>query len=166
MSADTAYSVDVRRMEAFSAAELYALLKLRVDVFVVEQACAYPELDGEDADALHLRLLVGAETAAYARLLPATDAGPRIGRVLVSPAHRGKRLGEAVMREAIRACEAHFPGQPISLSAQSHLERFYCSLGFAPTSAEYVEDGIPHIDMQRAAGLSPHSVPDQEAQAS
>ena len=145
------YDIDVRRMDAFSAGDLYALLKLRVDVFVVEQACAYPELDGKDADALHLRLLIDAETAAYARLLPA-EAGPRIGRVLVSPDHRGKRLGEAVMREAIRACEARFPGKPIGLSAQSHLERFYRSLGFAPTSAEYVEDGIPHIDMQRAAG--------------
>jgi len=166
LTAHTAYSVDLRRMDAFSAVELYALLKLRVDVFVVEQACAYPELDGEDADALHLRLLINAETAAYARILPATHAGPRIGRVLVSPNQRGKRLGEAVMREAIRACEAHFPGQPISLSAQSHLERFYHSLGFAPISAEYVEDGIPHIDMRRAAGLSPNTVPDQGALAS
>ncbi len=55
----------------------------------------------------------------------------------------------ALMREAIRACESHFPGEPIALSAQSHLERFYASLGFEPTSPEYVEDGIPHIDMQR-----------------
>ena len=148
------YDVDVRRMDAFSAVELYALLKLRVDVFVVEQACAYPELDGKDDSALHLRLMIDGETAAYARLWRPEGAPPRIGRVLVSPAHRGKRLGDALMREAIRACEAHFPGEPIALSAQSHLERFYASLGFSPTSDEYVEDGIPHIDMQRAAGHS------------
>jgi len=147
-----AYSVDVRRLDAFSALELYALLRLRVDIFVVEQACAYPELDGKDEAALHLRLLMDGETAGYARLWRPENAPPRIGRVLVSPTHRGKRLGEAVMREAIRACEVHFPGQPIALSAQSHLAQFYGSLGFTPTSEEYVEDGIPHIDMLRASG--------------
>ena len=145
-----AYSVDVRRMDAFSAVELYALLRLRVDVFVVEQECAYPELDGKDEAALHLRLLMDGETAAYARLWQPADKPPRIGRVLVSPTHRGTRLGEALMREAIKACEIHFPGSPIALSAQSHLEGFYRSLGFSPTSGEYVEDGIPHIDMLRA----------------
>ncbi|WP_337183007.1 GNAT family N-acetyltransferase [Shinella sp.] len=144
-----AYGVDVRRMESFSAVELYALLKLRVDVFVVEQACPYPELDGKDADALHLRLLVDGETAAYARIWRPENSAPRIGRVLVSPDHRGRKLGEALMREAIHACEAHFPGMPIELSAQSHLLQFYRSLGFFPTSEEYVEDGIPHIDMRR-----------------
>lgn len=149
--ATSVYSVDVRRMEAFSAVELYALMKLRVDVFVVEQTCAYPELDGADEDAFHVRLLIDGSTAAYARLVQPAGAPPRIGRVLVAPAHRGKGLGEAIMREAIRACENHFPGTPIALSAQSHLERFYRSLGFSPTSAEYVEDGIPHIDMLRTA---------------
>ena len=146
-----AYDVDLRRMDAFSAAELYALLRLRVEVFVVEQECAYQELDGNDDAALHLRLLVGGETAAYARLWRPADAPPRISRVLVAPAHRGRRLGEALMREAIRACETRFPGAPIALSAQSHLERCYRSLGFAPTSGEYVEDGIPHVDMIRLA---------------
>ncbi|WP_460930901.1 GNAT family N-acetyltransferase [Shinella zoogloeoides] len=150
-----AYSVEVRRMETFSAAELYALLKLRVDVFVVEQACPYPELDGKDTDALHLRLLIDGETTAYARIWRPENGAPRIGRVLVSPDHRGKKLGEALMQEAIRACEAHFPGTPIELSAQSYLQQFYRSLGFSPTSEEYVEDGIPHIDMRRAgAGVA------------
>lgn len=143
------YQIDVRRMEAFSAVDLYALLKLRVDVFVVEQNCAYPELDGKDGEALHLRLVIDGETAAYARLWRPENRPPRIGRVIVAPGHRGKGLGETLMREAIRACEVHFPGEPIALSAQSHLERFYRSLGFAPTSEEYVEDGIPHIDMLR-----------------
>lgn len=154
MTPELAYDVDVRRLHAFSAVELYALLKLRVDVFVVEQACAYPELDGKDTEALHLRLLIDGDTAAYARLWRPADAAPRIGRVLVAPGHRGKRLGEAVMQEAIRACETYFAGEPIALSAQSHLERFYRSLGFTPTSEEYVEDDIPHIDMQRPAGHS------------
>lgn len=148
-----AYGVDVRRMESFSAVELYALLKLRVDVFVVEQACPYPELDGKDADALHLRLLVDGETAAYARIWRPENAAPRIGRVLVSPDHRGRKLGEALMREAIGAYGTRFPGMPIELSAQSYLQQFYRSLGFSPTSEEYVEDGIPHIDMRRSTPL-------------
>jgi len=155
LSTQTPYSIDVRRMETFSAVELYTLLTLRVSVFVVGQACAYPELDGKDVDALHLRLLIDRETAAYARLLPPENgAAPRIGRVLVAPGHRGKGLGEAIMREAIRACENHFPGVAVELSAQSYLERFYKALGFTPISEEYVEDGIPHINMMRVAGNS------------
>ena len=146
------YEVDLRRMEAFSAVDLYAMLKLRVDVFVVEQECPYPELDGNDADCLHLRLLADGELIACARLWrPTPEHHPRIGRVAVSPDHRGKRLGEALMREAIEACEKLYPGEPIAISAQSHLQAFYGTLGFSVTSAEYVEDGIPHVDMERPA---------------
>ena len=74
------YLIDVRRMAAFSAVELYALLKLRVDVFVVEQDCVYPELDGKDEEALHLRLLIDGETAAYARLWQPPDRAPPLCR--------------------------------------------------------------------------------------
>ena len=146
------YHADVRRFEEFSAAELYEMLKLRVDVFVVEQKCAYPELDGNDPDCLHLRLLDQDGLLASARLWrPSPEHSPRIGRVAVSPAHRGKRLGEALMREAIAECEKAYPNEDIELSAQSHLQAFYASLGFRPVSDEYLEDGIPHIDMVRAA---------------
>ncbi|MET3587383.1 ElaA protein [Pseudorhizobium tarimense] len=140
----------MRELAAFSPLDVYEMLKLRVDVFVVEQACAYPELDGKDGEALHLRLLDNADLLACARLWQQPDGAlPRIGRVAVSPAHRGKRLGEALMREAIAECEARFRGQPIAISAQSHLQRFYEGLGFVVTSAEYVEDGIRHVDMER-----------------
>jgi ElaA protein len=145
------YTVDVRRMDEFSARELYVLLKMRVDVFVVEQKCPYPELDGKDPDALHLRLHNGNDLIASARILRPEQAGDavKIGRVLVSPDHRGKRLGDALMREAIAVCEQQFSAHTIALSAQSHLQLFYQSFGFSPTSAEYLEDGIPHIDMVR-----------------
>jgi ElaA protein len=144
------YSVDVRRLRDFSAIDLYEMLKLRVDVFVVEQSCAYPELDGNDPDCLHLRLLDGQELLACARLWrPTPDVYPRIGRVAVSPDHRGKRLGETLMREAIAECEKAYPQDAIELSAQSHLQKFYGSFGFRPTSEEYLEDGIPHVDMIR-----------------
>ncbi|RCW28680.1 ElaA protein [Ciceribacter lividus] len=152
MSAQRAYDVDVRRLDELSAAQLYELLKLRVDIFVVEQACAYPELDGNDADCLHLRLIDGGGLIACARLWRPTPTHlPRIGRVAVSPAHRGKRLGEALMREAISACEKAYPGEAIEISAQSHLQKFYGGFGFTPISGEYLEDGIPHVDMVRQA---------------
>jgi len=145
-----AYTVDVRRLDEFSAVDLYDMLKLRVDVFVVEQHCPYPELDGNDKDCLHLRLLDGDDLLACARLWrPTPEHHPRIGRVAVSPNHRGKRLGEALMREAISEVEKRHPGEPIEISAQSHLQKFYGSLGFEVISEEYLEDGIPHVDMLR-----------------
>jgi ElaA protein len=150
MTALNSYTADLKSLDELSALELYAMLKLRVDVFVVEQNCPYPELDGNDVDCLHLRLLDGDELIACARLWrPSADVLPRIGRVAVSPDHRGKKLGEALMRESITACERTYPGEAIEISAQSHLQRFYSSLGFAVTSEEYVEDGIPHVDMIR-----------------
>lgn len=152
MSDQSPYSVDVRKLDEFSARELYALLKLRVDVFVVEQECAYAELDGRDESALHLRLMQSGDLMAAARILPPADGNaPRIGRVVVSPDHRGKHLGHALMREALSLCHLHFPEWEIAISAQSYLLEFYSSLGFVRVSEEYVEDGIPHIDMVRSA---------------
>ncbi|AYD01336.1 GNAT family N-acetyltransferase [Neorhizobium sp. NCHU2750] len=152
MTTAPSYSVDVRGLDEFSARDLYEMLKMRVDVFVVEQNCPYPELDGNDPDCLHLRLLEGDDLLACARLWrPSPDVLPRIGRVTVSPAHRGKRLGEALMREAIAECEKLYPGEAIEIAAQAHLQKFYGSLGFEPTSEEYLEDDIPHVDMVRPA---------------
>ena len=146
------YTVEIKDMGGFSAHELYALLKLRVDVFVVEQNCPYPELDGKDDQALHLMLKRGSEIIAAARIFPPHDGKPaKIGRVVVSPAHRGERLGGALMREALYACTERFSDAPVFLSAQSHLQRFYGSFGFKPVSDEYLEDGIPHVDMVKDA---------------
>ncbi|WP_430243539.1 GNAT family N-acetyltransferase [Neorhizobium sp. DAR64861/K0K2] len=151
MTTGPSYTTDVRRLEDFSALDLYAMMKMRVDVFVVEQTCPYPELDGNDAACLHLRLLDGSDLLACARIWrPEPSDNPRIGRVAVSPDHRGKRLGEALMREAITVCEQAYPGETIEISAQAHLQKFYASFGFSPISEEYLEDGIPHVDMLRA----------------
>lgn len=138
-------------LDELSARELYALLKLRSEVFVVEQRCIYLDPDGQDLDALHLlgRDAQG-ELLACARLIPTPD-GPKIGRVLTAPAARGAGQGRALMQCAIAECAQRWPAQPIRLSAQAHLQGFYASLGFRPTSAVYDEDGIPHIDMQRQA---------------
>ncbi|MCO4316996.1 GNAT family N-acetyltransferase [Phyllobacterium sp. 21LDTY02-6] len=147
------YRVILSGLEQMSARDLYEVMKLRVDVFVVEQKCPYPELDGKDIDALHLRLMQGSELLGYARIRGGTpaDPTPRIGRVVVSPAHRGRRLGDRLMAEAVSQCERLYAAQPIRLSAQSHLTEFYGSFGFVAVSDEYLEDDIPHIDMQRPA---------------
>lgn len=149
----TPFRADVCGLDDLSARELYALMKMRVDVFIVEQACAFPDLDGKDIGALHVRLLDGETLLAAARILEPVEPNgcPRIGRVVVALDHRGKRLGEAVMRVAISECETRFPGRSIALSAQSHLEAFYASLGFAAVSSPYIEDGIPHVDMLKGA---------------
>nr|WP_245372564.1 GNAT family N-acetyltransferase [Rhizobium leguminosarum] len=151
------YRVDLRSLDELSTRELYDLLRMRVDVFVVEPNCLYPELDGKDIDALHLRLLEGAELLGAARILkPYEPQDPsKIGRVVVSPEHRGKRLGAVLMSEAIAACERLYPENPIALSAQAHLRRFYESFGFIAVSQEYLEDGIPHIDMVRQQATQP-----------
>lgn len=129
---------------------LYALLKLRVDVFVVEQSCPYAEIDGRDVGAFHLRILKGGELAAALRVLPPEEGcdAVKIGRVVVAPAFRGDRLGRRLMREALAFAKARFPGRAVELGAQSYLRGFYASLKFKAISDEYLEDGIPHIDMR------------------
>jgi ElaA protein len=138
--------------DALTGAEVYALLALRQRVFVVEQDCAYLDADGLDADAAHVLIDDGESLRAYLRVL---RPGVRfdtvtLGRVVVDPAHRGVQLGRRVMEEALaHVARTHGP-VPVSLSAQAHLVAFYGSLGFAPTSGVYDEDGIAHIDMRRA----------------
>lgn len=135
--------------DALAPRDLYAMLKLRVDIFVVEQKCPYPELDGKDLDARHLRVLDEGKLAASLRVLsPVDDGFARIGRVVVAPGYRGRKLGEQIMREAIAHCREYFPDRDIELSAQSHLRGFYGSFGFVVVSEEYLEDGIPHVDMR------------------
>lgn len=131
---------------------LHAFLKLRGDIFVVEQACAYADIDGLDPRCAHLcardrdgRLL------GYLRLLPPglKTPQPAIGRLAVDRRARGRGLARALMREGLRECGARHPGFAVFLSGQQHLQDFYASLGFRAVSAPYLEDGIPHVDMQR-----------------
>ena len=128
--------------------QLYACLRLRAEVFVVEQRCAYADLDDRDQRALHLWCADEAGALlAYARIFAATgDADAVIGRVITAPAARGTGLGRQLMVRAIAACGPH----PIAISAQAHLQGFYGSLGFVTTSPPYLEDDIPHVAMRRA----------------
>src|SRR5690606_2963334 len=137
-------------IDALTPRALYAMLKLRVDVFVVEQKCPYPEIDGRDFEAFHLRILDGEELAASLRVLPPEQDGKpvKIGRVVVAPDYRGYKLGQRLMTEAIEFAQARFPVTAIELGGQSHLQKFYGSFGFEAISDEYLEDGIPHVDMR------------------
>jgi ElaA protein len=137
--------------------ELYAALRLRSEIFVVEQNCPYLDMDGLDEASFHLlgRTETG-EMAAYTRLLPKGISYPEyasIGRVVVSQAHRRGGLGQELMRESIANCERLFGPAPIKIGAQQYLEKFYQSFGFAKCGEGYDEDGIPHIPMLRP-GLS------------
>jgi ElaA protein len=135
-----------------STVQLYELLKLRVDVFVVEQNCPYPELDDKDnLDGVHHLLGVrNGEIIACARLLPAgtTYENVSIGRVATKDTMRGNGLGHQLLSNALKQCENLWPGQTIDIGAQQHLVLFYQGHGFKPTSTMYLEDGIPHIDMR------------------
>lgn len=160
-SADTAAAAGERfrwyRWAELEPDVLYAFLKLRSDIFVVEQNCVFPDMDGIDAHCEHLCSWSPAgNLQAYLRLVPPGVKAdlPSIGRVVVHAAARGTGLGRRLMQEGIRACKARYPSQPMLLSGQQHLEPFYASLGFATISAPYLEDGIWHVDMKRPAILS------------
>jgi ElaA protein len=129
--------------------ELYELLRLRAEVFVVEQACAFQDLDGLDASALHLLGFRGAQLALYARLLPAGSkyAEASIGRVITHASLRGSGYGHTVMRQAIALLTDRWGQQAIRIGAQQRLAAFYEQHGFAAASLPYDEDGIAHIEM-------------------
>ncbi len=138
--------------QQLSTQQLYEILKLRVDIFVVEQQCPYPELDEKDIQE-GVNHVIGSRNGhiiAYARLLPKglsyKDAS--IGRVVIKISERGSNLGHELLTTALDQCEKLWPGQSITIGAQSHLQQFYTRHGFIPVSDCYLEDGIPHIDMQ------------------
>lgn len=146
------------RFSELSATQLYEILRMRQEVFTVEQDCAYQDADGKDQQAWHLvawqletdtpRLL------AYLRLLLPGQRYPEpsIGRLLTTEPARGAGLARESMRRAMAQAEAEFPGWSIRISAQQYLEEFYRKLGFKPVSEPYDEDGIAHIEMLREPG--------------
>lgn len=139
--------------EALTLTELYALLQLRSEVFVVEQTCAFQDIDGQDQAAFHLLgCTETGELAAYSRLFEAGISYPEasIGRVVVSPKFRRYGLGRELLRESIAAVATLFGEQPIQIGAQLYLQQFYESFGFRQVGEGYLEDGIPHIHMIRA----------------
>ncbi|WP_088036048.1 GNAT family N-acetyltransferase [Evansella clarkii] len=139
----------LKKFEDFTADELYRILKQRVDVFVVEQHCPYPELDDLDRNAYHLFKVVNGEIAAYSRLLPGGTVYEEasIGRVLVNKEFRKQGLGRELLERSMDFLHEELGENKIKLQAQEYLRDFYASFGFKPVSEVYLEDGIPHIDM-------------------
>lgn len=137
-----------KTFDQLTTQECYAILKLRVDVFVVEQQCAYPEIDGVDIQAMHIFLKEGEDIVAYARTYIHEDAF-QIGRVVVAKEARGRGLAQQVVAAAVQYGSLEHPRRKQRLQAQVYLQDFYASFGFQATSEPYEEDGIPHIDMEK-----------------
>jgi ElaA protein len=132
---------------------LYEICAAREAVFVVEQNCAYMDLDGRDVDAHHLIGWSGSQVAAYLRVLPpgVRFAERSIGRVMTAASFRSQGLGRRLMQIALERLDREYPGEALRISAQAHLESFYAELGFVRASDLYMEDQIPHIEMLRIA---------------
>ncbi|NGP46735.1 GNAT family N-acetyltransferase [Bacillaceae bacterium SIJ1] len=138
--------------EELTLDELYEILKLRVDVFIVEQESLYKDIDGKDKDTWHLTVISQGKLLAYARLFPANiDREAQIGRVIVAKEARSLGVGRELMTRAVRWLDEHEQQPRIRISAQAHLQRFYNHFGFVTTSDAYDEDGIPHVEMIREA---------------
>lgn len=137
--------------DQLTVSQLYALLKLRCEVFVVEQNCAYLDVDGDDLACNNRHILAwrDGKLIAYARILKSNDdlQPVVIGRVIVSAAARGEKLGYQLMEKTVASCRQHWPDSEIYLSAQAHLQGFYGRFGFVPVGETYLEDGIAHIGM-------------------
>ena len=129
--------------------ELYQILRLRSEVFVVEQDCVYQDIDNKDQIATHLFYKKKEEIIGYTRIFKKGDyyENPSIGRVVVSKNKRGKDLGKEIMLESMKYIKNNIKGEKIELSAQVYLDNFYKELGFYSKGEEYLEDGIPHQRM-------------------
>lgn len=143
------YKWHCKSFQNLTVEELYAIMQLRSEVFVVEQNCPYLDPDGKDQQSWHLMGWDQDKLVAYSRLLPAGLAFEEIsiGRVVSSPAYRGKGAGKELMKNAIETAYQLFGQQPIRIGAQQYLQKFYESLGFVQVSDMYLEDNIPHIEM-------------------
>ncbi|WP_310558565.1 GNAT family N-acetyltransferase [Flavobacterium sp.] len=141
----------IKPFETLSTNELYDILKLRSEIFVVEQNCVYLDLDGKDKLALHLIGEFEGKIVAYSRLFKSgiTFDNASIGRVVVDANYRDNKWGHELMREAIAGIKSHFGENKITIGAQLYLKKFYESHGFVQTSEMYLEDDIPHIKMKR-----------------
>ena len=129
--------------------DLYQILRLRSEVFVVEQDCVYQDIDNKDHNAIHLYYKENNEIVAYTRIFKAGDyyENPCIGRVVVSKKNRGNDLGKKIMIDSMEYIKQNIKGEKIELSAQKYLDKFYKDLGFYKIGEDYLEDGIPHQRM-------------------
>ena len=142
--------VVIKSFKELTKEELYKIIQLRIEVFILEQTCFYQDLDGYDDKAYHVQVLEGDEIAAYERVFKSGIKYPTasIGRVITSPKFRGKGYGDILMRESIR-CAEELEEHHIMLSSQSYAQDFYAKHGFVRTDRDsYLEDDIPHVEME------------------
>ena len=140
----------IKKFSELSTEEIYNILKLRSEVFVVEQNCVYQDIDEKDQKATHLFIEKNNEIIAYTRIFKKGDyyeENPSIGRVVVSKKERGKNLGKEIMLNSIEFIKKELEGKKIELSAQKYLDKFYRDLDFYSEGEDYLEDGIPHQRM-------------------
>jgi ElaA protein len=144
-----ALNFKIKNFNELTIHELYEILQLRSEVFVVEQNCVYQDIDGKDTKAMHLIGTMDNKMVAYARLFNKGQyfENASIGRVVVDSKHRNLNFGHDLMRNAMDAIKQHFETTKISISAQLYLKKFYESHGFTQIGDGYLEDGIPHIKM-------------------
>ena len=143
-----------KAFDSLTPTELYAILQLRNEVFVVEQNCVFQDADNKDQDSYHLMGWDNEMLVAYSRIVPsgiAYDSFPSIGRVVTSPKTRRTGMGKILMHQSIEELQKLFGESSIKLGAQLYLKKFYESFGFVQSSDVYMEDGIPHIEMIRHA---------------
>ncbi|WP_206604212.1 GNAT family N-acetyltransferase [Aquimarina sediminis] len=140
---------EIKSFDELTTEELYNILRLRAEVFVVEQDCVYQDIDNKDQKALHVIGYKNERVIAYTRLFDAGKYFERasIGRVVVAEEERKYGYGHDLIKESINAIESYFKTKDIKIAAQTYLKNFYESHGFIKIGEEYLEDGIPHIDM-------------------
>jgi ElaA protein len=140
---------ELKTYDQLTKKQLYTIIKERINIFIVEQNCPYPELDDLDQASFHLFLQEDDEVKAYCRILPkgVKYEEVSIGRVIVKEAFRRQGIASDLMRYAVNFVEKELNETQIKIQAQDHLRQFYSSFGFKPISKTYLEDGIPHVDM-------------------
>ena len=141
--------IKTKSFNELNTKELYDLLQLRSEVFVVEQDCVYQDIDGKDQKALHILGYRDSKLVAYTRIFQSGDyfEEASIGRVVVKQSERQHKFGYDIMKASIKAINDHYNTSEIRISAQTYLKRFYNNLGFKEVGEGYLEDGIPHINM-------------------
>ena len=143
----------IKSFDKLTIKELYAILKIRQEVFIVEQTCYYLDADGYDEKAIHIWGEKDEEIVAYCRIFEPKIKYPEssLGRVLTNPSYRNLKLGKVLLKIALNTIDTKFDTPNVRISAQDYLLRFYSEFGFISTGLEYLEDDIPHTEMLRKA---------------
>ncbi|MBW3518841.1 GNAT family N-acetyltransferase [Flavobacterium sp. NKUCC04_CG] len=149
------FRIEIKPFKDLLPIEVYRILQLRSEVFVVEQNCVYGDIDDKDFDAEHLMIWKGDDLASYARIFDLGiyfDNAASIGRVIVNPKYRSFGLGHQLIKQCLEQIETEYQVQTTDISAQEYLQKFYEGHGFVKISEMYLEDDIPHIHMRRVVG--------------